>query len=252
MGAPLAPGLSHPVLDAGEIPSSCRRVRVSRADQGCLRRRRPGMKVVRSLDELEMAFESAVRESTAAFGRGECFVERFLERARAPGDPVPGGSAGTVVVLSTGIARCSGAARSSSRRRRRRSSATSRRRPCTPPRRRSCRERLRECRHVRVPARAGRHHLLQRGEHAPSGRAPGDRARDRHRRRARAAPDRCGRAHRLRRPASPGARHRVPHQRRGPRQRVPAVPGRTVTLAAAVRDPGCASTQGTKKARRPG
>lgn len=41
-----------------------------------------GMKVVRLLTELDDAFASAVRESTTAFGRGECFVKRFLERAR--------------------------------------------------------------------------------------------------------------------------------------------------------------------------
>ncbi len=52
-------------------------------------------------DEIDSGFESAVRESTAAFGRGECFVERFLERARHLETQCLADSAGNVVVLST-------------------------------------------------------------------------------------------------------------------------------------------------------
>ncbi len=101
VGAPLAPGLSHPVLDVGEISEFVAEhglpVLIKAAFGGGGR----GMKVVRRLDELEDAFESAVRESTVAFGRGECFVERFLERARHLETQCLADSVGTVVVLST-------------------------------------------------------------------------------------------------------------------------------------------------------
>ncbi|MGO8877097.1 MAG: biotin carboxylase N-terminal domain-containing protein [Acidimicrobiales bacterium] len=101
VGAPLAPGLSHAVVDVAEIRSFVEEhglpVLIKAAFGGGGR----GMKVVRRLEDLEGAFESAVRESTAAFGRGECFVERFLERARHLETQCLADAAGTVVVLST-------------------------------------------------------------------------------------------------------------------------------------------------------
>jgi len=101
VGAPLAPGLSHPVLDVAEIRAFVEEnglpVLIKAAFGGGGR----GMKVVRDLDELDDAFESAVRESTTAFGRGECFVERFLERARHLETQCLADAAGNVVVLST-------------------------------------------------------------------------------------------------------------------------------------------------------
>jgi len=101
VGAPLAAGLSHPVLDASEIRVFIKEnglpVLIKAAFGGGGR----GMKVVRSLEELDEAFESAVRESTSAFGRGECFVERFLERARHLETQCLADDAGKVVVLST-------------------------------------------------------------------------------------------------------------------------------------------------------
>ncbi len=59
------------------------------------------MKVVREPAELEEAFESAVREATTAFGRGECFVERYLEQARHVETQCLADVTGKVVVLST-------------------------------------------------------------------------------------------------------------------------------------------------------
>jgi acetyl-CoA/propionyl-CoA carboxylase biotin carboxyl carrier protein len=101
VGAPLAPGLSHPVIDASEIRLFIEEnglpVLIKAAFGGGGR----GMKVVRDLSELDEAFESAVRESTSAFGRGECFVERFLERARHLETQCLADDAGKVVVLST-------------------------------------------------------------------------------------------------------------------------------------------------------
>ena len=60
-----------------------------------------GMKVVRVLDEVEEAFDSAVREAVAAFGRGECFVERYLDRPRHVEAQVLADTHGNVVVVGT-------------------------------------------------------------------------------------------------------------------------------------------------------
>ncbi len=60
-----------------------------------------GLKVARSLDEIDEAYESAVREATAAFGRGECFVERYLDRPRHVETQCLADAHGTVVVVST-------------------------------------------------------------------------------------------------------------------------------------------------------
>ena len=59
------------------------------------------MKVVRALDEVEEAFDSAVREAVAAFGRGECFVERYLDRPRHVEAQVLADTHGNVVVVGT-------------------------------------------------------------------------------------------------------------------------------------------------------
>jgi acetyl-CoA/propionyl-CoA carboxylase biotin carboxyl carrier protein len=59
------------------------------------------LKVVRTVAEIPDLFESATREAAAAFGRGECFVERFLDRARHVEAQVLGDAAGTVVVVGT-------------------------------------------------------------------------------------------------------------------------------------------------------
>ncbi len=60
-----------------------------------------GLKVARSRDEIDEAYESAVREATAAFGRGECFVERYLDRPRHVETQCLADAYGTVVVVST-------------------------------------------------------------------------------------------------------------------------------------------------------
>src|SRR5699024_1533767 len=60
-----------------------------------------GLKVARSTEEIDSMYESAVREATAAFGRGECFVERFLDRPRHVETQCLADDHGTVVVVST-------------------------------------------------------------------------------------------------------------------------------------------------------
>ncbi|RFS81288.1 hypothetical protein D0T12_32095 [Actinomadura spongiicola] len=81
-GAPLAPGTAAPVPGAAEATAFGREhgppVAIKAAYGGGGR----GLKVARSLDEIPARFESAVREAEAAFGRGECFVERYLDRPR--------------------------------------------------------------------------------------------------------------------------------------------------------------------------
>ena len=101
VGAPLAPGLFETVTDVSEIRSFATTngfpVLIKAAFGGGGR----GMKVVRRESELEDAFASAVQEATIAFGRGECFVERYLENARHIETQCLADGRGKVVVLST-------------------------------------------------------------------------------------------------------------------------------------------------------
>ncbi|MFI7744303.1 acetyl/propionyl/methylcrotonyl-CoA carboxylase subunit alpha [Kocuria rhizosphaericola] len=100
-GAPLVPGSDGPV----ESPEDARAfaqehglpVIVKAAHGGGGR----GMRVVRELDQVEDAFLSAAREAQSAFGRGECFVERFLDRPRHVEAQVVADVHGHVVVLGT-------------------------------------------------------------------------------------------------------------------------------------------------------
>jgi len=60
-----------------------------------------GLKIARSLDEIPELYASAVREATGAFGRGECFVERYLDRPRHVETQCLADTHGNVVVVST-------------------------------------------------------------------------------------------------------------------------------------------------------
>src|SRR5206468_10674799 len=60
-----------------------------------------GLKVAWREDEVADLYESAVREATAAFGRGECFVERYLDRPRHVETQCLADAYGDVVVIST-------------------------------------------------------------------------------------------------------------------------------------------------------
>ncbi|MFX6006698.1 acetyl/propionyl-CoA carboxylase subunit alpha, partial [Acinetobacter baumannii] len=60
-----------------------------------------GLKVARELDEVAEMFESATREAVAAFGRGECFVEKYLDKPRHVETQCLADAAGNVVVVST-------------------------------------------------------------------------------------------------------------------------------------------------------
>jgi len=104
-GAPLADGTPDPVRDAGEVMAFAREhglpLVVKAAHGGGGR----GLVVVRDIAEIPDAFARATREATAAFGRGECFVERFLDRARHVEAQVLADEHGTVLVL--GLRDCS-------------------------------------------------------------------------------------------------------------------------------------------------
>ncbi len=101
VGAPLVPGLAEPAHDVSDIRSFADEYGFPLLIKAAFGGGGRGMKVVRGTDELDQAYESAVRESTTAFGRGECFVERYLEHARHLETQCLADVEGNVVVLST-------------------------------------------------------------------------------------------------------------------------------------------------------
>jgi acetyl-CoA/propionyl-CoA carboxylase biotin carboxyl carrier protein len=101
VGAPLVPGLSEPARDVSELRSFASDHGFPLLIKAAFGGGGRGMKVVRGPDELGPAYESAVRESMAAFGRGECFAERYLEHARHLETQCLADVNGKVVVLST-------------------------------------------------------------------------------------------------------------------------------------------------------
>jgi acetyl-CoA/propionyl-CoA carboxylase, biotin carboxylase, biotin carboxyl carrier protein len=101
VGVPLAPGSDGPVSgpqEAAAFAASCGLPIVIQAAYGGGGR---GLKVARTMAEIPGQFESAVREAVAAFGRGECFVKRYLERPRHVETQCLADSRGHVVVVST-------------------------------------------------------------------------------------------------------------------------------------------------------
>jgi acetyl-CoA/propionyl-CoA carboxylase biotin carboxyl carrier protein len=101
VGAPLAPGTDGPVSSAEEISEFARRYGLPVAIKAAFGGGGRGLKVARTLDEIEEQFESAVREATVAFGNGECFAERYLDRPRHVETQCLADTHGNVVVIST-------------------------------------------------------------------------------------------------------------------------------------------------------
>ena len=101
VGAPLAPGTSGPVSTAQEIKDFAREYGLPVAIKAAFGGGGRGLKVARTLDEIEEQFESAVREATVAFGNGECFAERYLDRPRHVETQCLADRHGNVVVIST-------------------------------------------------------------------------------------------------------------------------------------------------------
>ncbi len=101
VGAPLVEGTPGPVGDAAEVLAFAERHGPPIAIKAAFGGGGRGLKVARTMDEVPELFESAVREAVAAFGRGECFVERYLDRPRHVETQCLADAHGNVVVVST-------------------------------------------------------------------------------------------------------------------------------------------------------
>jgi len=101
VGAPLAPGTKDPLDNADEAVAFAREVGLPIAIKAAFGGGGRGLKVAREMSEVAEAYDSAVREAVSAFGRGECFVEKFLDRPRHVETQCLADSHGNVVVVST-------------------------------------------------------------------------------------------------------------------------------------------------------
>ena len=101
VGAPLAPGTLNPVSDADEVLAFVDEVGLPVAIKAAFGGGGRGLKVARTREEVPELFESATREAIAAFGRGECFVEKYLDEPRHVETQCLADAAGNVVVVST-------------------------------------------------------------------------------------------------------------------------------------------------------
>ena len=101
VGAPLAPGTPGPVETADEVVAFAKEHGLPIAIKAAYGGGGRGLKVARELDEVAELFESATREAVAAFGRGECFVEKYLDKPRHVETQCLADAAGNVVVIST-------------------------------------------------------------------------------------------------------------------------------------------------------
>ncbi|NYE96597.1 acetyl-CoA/propionyl-CoA carboxylase biotin carboxyl carrier protein [Psychromicrobium silvestre] len=101
VGAPLVPGTKDPVQSTQEVLDFADQYGLPLAIKAAYGGGGRGIKVVRQREEIAEAYESAVREATAAFGRGECFVERFLDSPRHVETQCLADAHGNVVVVST-------------------------------------------------------------------------------------------------------------------------------------------------------
>ena len=99
--APMAPGTKDPVAGADEVDSFAEEHGLPVAIKAAFGGGGRGMKVAYTLEEIPELYESATREATAAFGRGECFVERYLDKARHVEAQVLADQHGNVVVVGT-------------------------------------------------------------------------------------------------------------------------------------------------------
>ncbi len=101
VGAPLAPGTKDPLADAEEAVAFAKEFGLPVAIKAAFGGGGRGLKVAREMSEVAEAFESAVREAVSAFGRGECFVEKFLDKPRHVETQCLADQHGNVVVVST-------------------------------------------------------------------------------------------------------------------------------------------------------
>ncbi len=101
VGAPLAPGTPGPVDTAEEVVAFAEKAGLPIAIKAAYGGGGRGLKVARTVDEIPEMFESATREAIGAFGRGECFVEKYLDKPRHVETQCLADAAGNVVVIST-------------------------------------------------------------------------------------------------------------------------------------------------------
>jgi acetyl-CoA/propionyl-CoA carboxylase biotin carboxyl carrier protein len=101
IGAPLTPGTADPVKSVDEVVAFAKEYGVPVAIKAAFGGGGRGLKIARTMEEIPELYESAVREAVAAFGRGECFVERYLDKPRHVETQVLADSHGNVVVVST-------------------------------------------------------------------------------------------------------------------------------------------------------
>ncbi|MEV7973197.1 biotin carboxylase N-terminal domain-containing protein [Cellulomonas sp. NPDC089187] len=100
-GAPLVAGTQDPVSGAAEVHAFVAEHGLPVAIKAAFGGGGRGLKVARTSEEIDELYDSAVREAVAAFGRGECFVERYLDRPRHVETQCLADEHGTVVVVST-------------------------------------------------------------------------------------------------------------------------------------------------------
>ena len=100
-GAPLVPGTKDPVSGAAEVVAFAEEHGLPVAIKAAYGGGGRGLKVARAIEDIPELYESAVREAVAAFGRGECFVERFLDHPRHVETQCLADMHGNVVVVST-------------------------------------------------------------------------------------------------------------------------------------------------------
>jgi acetyl-CoA/propionyl-CoA carboxylase biotin carboxyl carrier protein len=100
-GAPLVPGTAEPVPTSAEILAFAEEFGLPVAIKAAFGGGGRGLKVARTMEEIPSLFESATREAVAAFGRGECFVERYLDRPRHVEAQVLADQHGNVIVVGT-------------------------------------------------------------------------------------------------------------------------------------------------------
>lgn len=99
--APLVPGTKDPVTGPDEVVEFAREHGLPVAIKAAYGGGGRGLKVARTIEEIPDLYESAVREAVTAFGRGECFVERFLDKPRHVETQCLADTHGNVVVVST-------------------------------------------------------------------------------------------------------------------------------------------------------